>query len=132
MCLKFNEFGVNFEKKEVMKSTLELTLGSLVMEDLVQGAESPHRVLATSISKERTYERQTFAGRGSSHASNLSMSCPEFWHGAADTHPPESGLSSSLPRDLNPGLPAKVNILSHNSPIYDECQNHSAWVLALP
>ena len=111
MCLKFNEFAVNFEKKEAMKSTLELTLGSLVMEDLAQGAESPHRVLATSISKERTYERQTFAGRGSSHASNLSMSCPEFWHGAADTHPPESGLSSSLPRDLNPGLPAKATIL---------------------
>lgn len=53
VCLKFNEFAILFEKKEALKNTFEVTLGSLVMEDMTLGAESPHRVLATSISKDR-------------------------------------------------------------------------------
>ena len=53
VCLKFNEFAILFEKKEALKNTFEVTLGSLVMEDLTLGAESPHRVLATSIAKDR-------------------------------------------------------------------------------
>ena len=29
-------------------------------------------------------------------------------------------------------MPSAIDISSHNSPIYDECQTWSAWVLALP
>ena len=92
VCLKFNEFAVLFANREQHKNSIELTLGSLVMEDLVLGQDSPHRILATSISKERR-ELPMF---GNLSNPGLSSSCPEFWY-----HESEMNLSTSLPQNLN-------------------------------
>ena len=90
--LKFHEFAVSYRKSEKYKSTVEIALGSLIMEDLLLGNDSPHRKLATSISKERK-EAPLF---GNLARPGLSSSCPELWY-----HTTRVDLSTSLPNDLD-------------------------------
>ena len=92
VSLKFHEFVVSYHKSEKYKSTVEVSLGSLVMEDLLLNNDSPHRKLATSVSKERR-EAPLF---GNLVAPGLSSSCPELWY-----HQTNSNLGSSLPSNLD-------------------------------
>ena len=92
VSLKFHEFVVSYHKSEKYKSTVEVSLGTLVMEDLLLNNDSPHRKLATSVSKERR-EAPLF---GNLVAPGLSSSCPELWY-----HQTNSNLSSSLPSNLD-------------------------------
>ena len=92
VSLKFHEFAVSYQKSEKYKSTIEVALGSLIMEDLLLNPDSPHRKLATSVGKERR-EQPLF---GNIVASGLSSSCPELWY-----HQTSSHLSTSLPSNLD-------------------------------
>ena len=83
---------MSYRKSEKYKSTVEIALGSLIMEDLLLGNDSPHRKLATSISKERK-EAPLF---GNLARPGLSSSCPELWY-----HTTRVDLSTSLPNDLD-------------------------------
>ena len=90
--MKFNEFVVSYQKSEKYKSSIEIALGSLVMEDLLLSSDSPHRKLATSVGKERK-DAPLF---GNLSTPGLSSSCPELWY-----HPMTNNLSTSLPDNLD-------------------------------
>jgi vacuolar protein sorting-associated protein 13D len=101
--VQLEDFAIKYSQQEADKSSTEIALGSLVVEDLLLSAESPHRKLATSICGEegrRRNEQMTFATNP-----GLSTSCPrlaaenrrsDHQHWQSSRH-----LSSSLPQNLD-------------------------------
>ena len=104
VSLNFHEFAVSYQKSEKHKRTIEVALGSLIMEDLLLSLDSPHRKLATSVSKERK-EAPLF---GNNVAPGLSSSCPELWY-----HQIHSELSTSLPNNLDNETLYATNLMNH-------------------
>ena len=73
VCLE--DFAVTYENFDGLESTVEVTLGSVIAEDLSLNRDSPHRILATSIGWESS---QNHGQRWNTSAAGLSTSCPRL------------------------------------------------------
>ncbi|XP_077970761.1 intermembrane lipid transfer protein VPS13D-like isoform X2 [Styela clava] len=83
-------FSAKFEKENRSSTYLDLTLGSLEIEDLLREENSPHRYIVSSSS----HSTQPYSSR--SREEYLSTSCPPFM----SSSPAGPGfMSSSLPTD---------------------------------
>nr|XP_002733622.2 PREDICTED: vacuolar protein sorting-associated protein 13D-like [Saccoglossus kowalevskii] len=90
--LAFKDFKVNLEKSTPYTTSIQVALGSLIMEDLLQPAESKHRYLMVSTAQPQ--KPQSMQQEGPAF---LSSSCP------IRTKPtPAHTTASSLPASLQP------------------------------
>ncbi|KAL7019068.1 hypothetical protein ACKWTF_011000 [Chironomus riparius] len=82
----FRDFNVNYEKQNQWETNLQVSLRSVIMEDLLRPIDSKHRIMVTSANDEQQRLQTPF----------LSNSCPDltsFGRGA-------NLLSTSLPDNL--------------------------------
>ena len=97
--VQLSQFAVNYTKKEDNENCTEITLGSIVIEDLSLSKDSPHRTLATSISDVKdNAPLNKMANR------SMSSSCPylNVASSAQISEPQNIGAhSSSLPNRLD-------------------------------
>lgn len=88
--ISFRDFNVNYEKKNLYEISIEVSLRSLLMEDLLRPEDSKHRVMVVSSSKdEQSLRSQNFP---SSH------SCPNLLGLLTG----DECISNSLPINLQP------------------------------
>ena len=109
VCLE--DFAVSYENFDGLESTIEVTLGSVIAEDLSLSRDSPHRILATSIGWEssQSHDRQRWK---TSSAAGLSTSCPRLASvGGGLSKSDMKAKSDSLPEKLN-----HVTAFSHHNP----------------
>lgn len=88
ICLR--DFNVNYEKQNQWETHLQVSLRSVIMEDLLMPIESKHRIMVSSASEDQQRLQTPF----------LSNSCPNFT--AFNQH--TSQLSTSLPDNLEPNI----------------------------
>ena len=101
VSVRLEDFAVGYDNSEKAESTTQVTLGSIIAEDLSMPSDSPHRILATSIGWQNS-NAQNHQGGLKASSSGLSTSCPRL----ATIHPVSSPLkqrqrSDSLPERLN-------------------------------
>ncbi|XP_077998114.1 intermembrane lipid transfer protein VPS13D-like [Glandiceps talaboti] len=85
--LAFKDFMVNMEKATPYTTSIQVALGSLIMEDLLQPQDSKHRFLMVSTVTSQSSPRES--------RSYLSTSCP-----IKVARPPVHMMTSSLPTNL--------------------------------
>lgn len=97
--ISFRDFNVNYERKSFYETSIQVSLRSILMEDLLQDPESKHRAMVISSSPAES------DGRGSlrSGSSYASRSCPNL----VGVHLLDDCISGSLPENLetSPGFP---------------------------
>lgn len=87
----FRDFNVNYETNNTYETNLQVSLRSLLMEDLLQSPESKHRAMLVSSSPENQQFRPNSA--------YSSRSCPNL----IGPHYNENGITGSLPENLESG-----------------------------
>lgn len=87
----FRDFNVNYETNNTYETNLQVSLRSLLMEDLLQPPDSKHRAMLVSSSPENQQLRPNSA--------YSSRSCPNL----IGPHFLDDGLSGSLPERLESG-----------------------------
>lgn len=96
--ISFRDFKVNYERKSFYETRLQVSLRSLLMEDLLQDPDSKHRAMVISSSPDES------DGRGSlrSGSSYSSRSCPNL----VGVHLLDDCVTGSLPESLetSPGF----------------------------
>lgn len=97
----FRDFNVNYEMNNTYETNLQVSLRSLLMEDLLQPPDSKHRSMLISSSPENQQLRPNSA--------YSSRSCPNL----IGPHFLEDGVSGSLPENLESG--AGFNIFLNQS-----------------
>lgn len=88
ICLR--DFNVNYDKQNHWETHLQVSLRSVIMEDLLRPIDSKHRIMVSSSNEEQQRLAAPF----------LSNSCPNL-SAFGYSHQP---LSSSLPDNLEPNL----------------------------
>lgn len=90
--ISFRDFKVNYERKSFYETSVQVSLRSLLMEDLLQEPDSKHRAMVISSSPSEP------EGRGSlrSGSSYSSRSCPNL----VGVHLLDDCISGSLPENL--------------------------------
>lgn len=86
----FRDFNVNYEKQNQWETNLQVSLRSVIMEDLLRPIDSKHRIMVSSANEEEQRLQTPF----------LSNSCPNLSAVGLSTH----NLSSSLPDNLEPNV----------------------------
>ena len=95
--VQLEQFFVKYmeDSKSLEKST-EITLGSIIIEDLSLSKDSPHRTLATSISSAKDEgPKVNLSGR------TMSSSCPDLTLTLPQSSSSMGSVSSSLPDQLD-------------------------------
>lgn len=87
----FRDFNVNYETNNVYETNLQVSLRSLLMEDLLQPPDSKHRAMLVSSSPDNQQFRPNSA--------YSSRSCPNL----IGPHYLEDGITGSLPERLESG-----------------------------
>lgn len=87
----FRDFNVNYEMNSMYETSLQVSLRSLLMEDLLQSPDSQHRSMLVSSSPENQQLRPNSA--------YSSRSCPNL----IGPHFLDDGLTGSLPENLESG-----------------------------
>lgn len=87
----FRDFNVNYEQSNTFEINLQVSLRSLLMEDLLQSPESKHRSMLISSSPDNQPFRPNSA--------YSSRSCPNL----IGIHIPDDGVTGSLPENLECG-----------------------------
>lgn len=87
----FRDFNVNYETNNTYETNLQVSLRSLLMEDLLQPPDSKHRAMLVSSSPENQQLRPNSA--------YSSRSCPNL----AGPHYLDDGMTGSLPERLESG-----------------------------
>lgn len=87
----FRDFNVNYETNNVYETNLQVSLRSLLMEDLLQPPDSKHRAMLVSSSPENQQLRPNSA--------YSSRSCPNL----IGPHYLDDGVTGSLPENLESG-----------------------------
>ncbi|ELT97897.1 hypothetical protein CAPTEDRAFT_149660 [Capitella teleta] len=95
--LKLEDFQINFQKNDKWTKAIELSLHSLVIEDLLQDASSQHRKLMVSLAVEKPRVLEN------PEVPYLSQSCP-----TSMIDIPTPCMPGSLPSDLN-----QTNVFGH-------------------
>ena len=111
VSVNLQEFVISYEKKEAKKSTTEVALGSLVVEDLMLAPDSKHRKLATSISG---LPPDNFKLRF--NTASLSTSCPNLMRSGRRQSKQMSVASDDLSMSLPENLDAETVFDSLNNP----------------
>lgn len=93
----FRDFNVNYEMNNTYETSLQISLRSLLMEDLLQPPESKHRTMLISSSPENQQLRPNSA--------YSSRSCPNL----IGPHFLEDGITGSLPENLEGGFNSFLN-----------------------
>ena len=88
ICLR--DFNVNYEKQNQWETHLQVSLRSVIMEDLLRPIDSKHRMMVSSANDEQQRLQAPF----------LSNSCPNL----ATMRHVQPQLSSSLPDNLEPNI----------------------------
>ena len=91
--IMFYDFALNYEHTKSTRTRFDVSLGGLLVEDLLQDPESPYRHLITSSAPRQRHLRERSL---SACPSSLSSSCPVV--SEAGLH---SNFSSSLPHCLS-------------------------------
>lgn len=91
--IMFYDFALNYEHTKPTRTQFDVSLGGLLVEDLLQEPESPYRHLISSSAPRHRHLRERSL---SAYHSSLSSSCPVV--SEAGLH---SGFSSSLPHCLS-------------------------------
>jgi vacuolar protein sorting-associated protein 13D len=97
----FRDFNVIYEKQSVWETNLQISLRSVIMEDLLQPIDSKHRIMVTSANDEQQRLQTPF----------LSNSCPDL---TRQLDISASNFSNSLPDNLNQELGFKQFIKRQN------------------
>lgn len=90
--ISFRDFGVNYEKQNQYETNLQVSLRSVVMEDLMRPLDSKHRIMVSSASEEVELPRLK--------PLFVSHSCPDL----IGKHKSVNFMSTSLPDDLEPNI----------------------------
>ena len=88
ICLR--DFNVNYEKQNQWETNLQVSLRSVIMEDLLRPIDSKHRIMVSSASEDQQRLQTPF----------LSNSCPNLSVVGHSKHQ----LSTSLPDNLEPNI----------------------------
>jgi vacuolar protein sorting-associated protein 13D len=88
----FRDFNVNYEKVNLWETQLQVSLRSVIMEDLLREIDSKHRIMVSSANDEHQRLGTPF----------LSNSCPNLT-GVGGNYPHPT-LPSSLPDNLEPNV----------------------------
>lgn len=91
--IMFYDFALNYEHTKPTRTQFDVSLGGLLVEDLLQEPESPYRHLISSSAPRRPHLRERSL---SAYPSSLSSSCPVV--SKAGLH---ANFSSSLPHCLS-------------------------------
>jgi vacuolar protein sorting-associated protein 13D len=83
----FRDFNVNYEKQNQWETNLQVSLRSVIMEDLLRPIDSKHRIMVTSANEEQHRMQKPF----------LSTSCPDL----TSINRGVGVLSTSLPDNLD-------------------------------
>ena len=109
VSVRLEDFAVRYDNSETDESTTEVTLGSVMAEDLSMPSDSPHRILATSIDWQNSDAQNRGGPSWKASSSGLSTSCPRLAASASTVHLEDYFSNSLNQRQRSDSLPEKLN-----------------------